>query len=194
MASDERSRIVRILWIENDQEFTGLMTRLLPRRLRPLRVEIVVARHMEEGAELLKGGAGAFAVLIVDIMLPRNKEAADKAETLERQRREVLHKIDEVRESGRPEADSEVRSQRDEIDELDRAIESWTDLEGGVHLLEACAPAFRQVPTLFLTARSAPGLKERAHKLVADDCFHWLQKPAKVGKIVEVLGGWLGGR
>jgi CheY-like chemotaxis protein len=178
-----------ILLIENDRELTTLLDKLLPSKLKPRKVTIIVKCHMEEARELLQTRFAELQALIVDIMLPRTKGELQQLERLETERRGMLRELKQCRTRTGTEAEKQIGLLRHQIDELDAQIEKVQDLEGGVHLLEEIVKERPRIdiPTVFFTARALPDLRRRAEALVKSGLSTWIQKPAPASAVVQAL-------
>jgi CheY-like chemotaxis protein len=180
-----------ILWIENDKQLTEILGRLLEEHLGK-EFPVDYARHKDEALQKLKARPNPYFALIVDIMLPKTAAGMEAAEELETKRGELLDQLDGVnRDPSSKEYTKQMQRKalKNEIDEIDRHLDELTDLGGGIDLLEKTrgdGPAL-QTLTIILSARTLPGLKERARNLVEAGKFYWIEKPASVETIVAIL-------
>jgi DNA-binding response OmpR family regulator len=185
MSSESQTK--RILWIENDKSLAGKLGELLSKRLGAA-YHLEHAYHMEEAA--LKLRAGGYDALIVDVMLPRTAEDQKNAEDLERRREKLLDRLGGVGQWRDPaKREAERKSILAEIDKMDTQLDGLTDLQGGVRLLEEFLGDGTVLKTrvIMLTARTLPGLQERARRLVETGRFDWIDKPASVGTLLNIL-------
>jgi len=184
----------KILWIENDADLTNALGGLLQRRLEARGIEIEIVHHKADAMARLKDASRKYCCYNVDVMLPKDQKSLEEVELLEEQRRQALDGIDKVRRESDRSSRSRLTELKKEIERIDKEIDKRTDLEGGVSLFEnlPSGPAPFNVLTIFLTARSWRGLKERAAKVIETGKFYWLPKPVSVENIVAIINQHLG--
>jgi CheY-like chemotaxis protein len=165
-----------------------MLGRMLRKRLEPKGFEILIARHKQEAAELLRSHINSYFAVIVDVMLPMNSVALKELERLEEIRAGLLDQLDEVRRTSGPEVRAKAGTLKMEIDAIDEEVDKQTNLEGGIELIEEVAKnGIVKVLTIFLTARSMRGLRERANKSIETGKFYWLPKPATAESIAAII-------
>jgi CheY-like chemotaxis protein len=181
-----QNKKLKVLWIENDARLIQKMGKVLNLRLKPLGIDLDIVKEMATASKRLENHLGAYFALIVDIMLPPDEEKRKKAEGLENRRRDLLDKA-----SGPaiPESQVDVSSIKREIDAVDLALESLTDMEGGIRLLEEAAEKAGKIAqlTIIFTARGLLDLKDRAEKCVEAGKFYWVEKPVSSDHIISIL-------
>jgi CheY-like chemotaxis protein len=187
----------RILFIENDQRLTDSFEECVRDEEKdgrvPFPVEILVARDMAEARDALSRDILPDA-LLVDLMLPRDKDDLEQLELLEKERRELVKELFHMAGFSAAAGDEKSVDLREKIRQLDDQIRPLVEPEGGREVVETLArrlgpasdpPKPIELPVVFFTARGLPEVKSRCQKLVAKGWFEFIEKP--VGE-VKVLG------
>jgi len=191
-----------ILYIENDKtlvyNFKDALNEELPRIDSSISIRLQIAYDMEEARKWLIQNGERFDALMVDVMLPRNKQEREQLDRLERKRREALLKLERKKDYDKDRLDDETIHLRFEIDQLDFEIEKYLDMEGGYNVLKEWAhsldasgdkenPRPLELPVVFWTARAMPEVREKCKSIVHKDYFKWFEKPSDELDILKEL-------
>ena len=193
----------QVLYIENDKRMSKLLLEHFgdaqPFKDKGWNVEITVARHMQHARELLLGkNAVQFDGLIVDIMLPPDKNVLDKLEPLEETREKLLKELISRTEYDSLRLDNETVALRLRIRKFDEEIEGCLELMGGYDILAEYArkqdgkvteelPKSLRIPVVFCTARGLPEVVAACRSIVVEDYYAWLEKPVESAVVASKL-------
>jgi CheY-like chemotaxis protein len=166
-----------------------------PRRRKPLerqlsgQFELEFFTNIKDAKAKLKNGLDeGLALLVIDMMLPRDEVAAGKLISLENERLELFRKLANCsRESDSPDK-TKVDSIREDIHCVDKKMQQHMLMDGGLEVIKACCGSpvkALTVPTLFITARKSDELKEEALRLV--ECGEFLNKPVTDQMVKDAL-------
>ncbi len=185
----------RILLIEDDQILSNSILSCLAdiqnRFGGKIAIEMIREFHIQGAIEHLINNNEYFDALIVDLMLPRNKEDSDKLQPLNIERQRLLEEIIKKTNYSTEELDYKTARLRKQLDNLDEEIDTLIDLEGGYNILKEYAKHREEpkltIPIIIFTARGLEEIKDKCRSIVHPKCLKWFDKPEDEMEIVKEL-------
>ncbi len=144
-------------------------------------MKILQAEHMEEARQLLQTHSEEIGLIVMDVMLPKDKRDAEEVKELIISREKAYDDWLSADKEGKNEEDPEWRNARFLVDTFDRDIFKRLDVEGGINLILEYIKKKNiekiKIPLLFLSARENQHLRQTALELTTKECSEWLKKP-----------------
>jgi CheY-like chemotaxis protein len=135
-----------------------------------------------------------YDLLIIDVMLPKDKTAEKKIEELEEKRYELLNQtIPQSRNESDASINPRPSDQSYAVLAIDQEMKRHIEMEGGVNVVEEYRnntvgkDRICDTPVLYLTARGLPKLRQRGLSYISKNKVKWLEKPASRGEIREAI-------
>jgi DNA-binding response OmpR family regulator len=149
---------------------------------------VIEAEHMEQARNILNKRWDEIALIIMDIMLPKNEEDSKQIKNLLEEREKIYDKWIDLEDEGCSKDDPELIKIRFEVDAFDNKIFSILENEGGIWLIQECISKYGtngklSKPVLYLTARETESVCRKGLELLASDMGKWLIKPASPEQI-----------
>ncbi len=190
----------RVLHIENDVFLLNGFNQCCEDELGALEprasMEIVRALTIEDAKSALNGETPRFDVLIVDLMLPRDKPDHEREETLQQDRRKLVKQLFEQAEAGPAGKTDDILALKQRIMQIDADLELLIVDDGGLEIVRDLVNKNNgrpiQRPVVFWTARGLPTIKEQCRALVDVHYVEICEKPVReidvLKKVLELAG------